>query len=156
MFDREDYCTTGDSAVLTVFDTDLNTDPLSVQIINVHVISNSDLVGIDMILTEETIDSNYFTSTATGMDLTFDKINSLEPLGIIKIADGDLVAVSYMDASPAVTRTDVAHWWDTTAPCLVTPTPPPVSTLSGSNRGLFILILGFIILLSSGVMKISI
>lgn len=147
MFDKEDYCTTSDSAVITVFDIDLNTNPATQQTVKVHVISNSDLVGIDMTLTEETVDSDIFTSTATGMDLTFDLINSLELLGILKIADGDLVAVTYLDTSPPANRTDVAHWWGSTGPCLVTPTAPPITIMSGHGKGVFILLLGSVMLI---------
>ncbi|OGL46394.1 MAG: hypothetical protein A2161_03130 [Candidatus Schekmanbacteria bacterium RBG_13_48_7] len=142
MFDRENYCTTTDSAIITVFDTDLDTDPSSQQTVSVRVISNSDLIGINMVLTEATIHSDYFTSSATGIDLSFDLSSSLEPLGIIKVKDGDLLAVTYRDIAPVITRSDTAHWWNSAAPCATTPILTPLNALSSSNKNILIFFLG--------------
>jgi hypothetical protein len=147
MFDKDDYCTTSDSAIITVFDSDLNIDPSTQQTVIVHVISNSDLIGIDMTLKEITVDSDYFTSDANGMNLTFDLSNSLEFLGILKVADSDIIAVTYMDVYPSASRSDTAHWWDTTAPCLSTPTPVPVDTVSRLNLCVIFCIMAFMLLM---------
>jgi len=129
-----------------LYDTHLNVDPLSQETVPVVVTSDSDVAGIKMTLTEISVDSDSFTSTATGLDLTFDLISSSEPLGRVQVADGDIVTVTYQDFKPVVARSDTATWWISPGPCSLTPTPSDVSSITGSKKIFILMILGLVLM----------
>ena len=105
--DREFY-TPSDTAVVTLRDPDLNTDPQSSQTVNVRIISTSDAAGISLTLKETDVDSGIFTSTSFGRDLRFTSGNSDDVNELIRAADGDTVTVIYNDVAPELKRTATA------------------------------------------------
>ncbi|MEI6607407.1 MAG: chitobiase/beta-hexosaminidase C-terminal domain-containing protein [Verrucomicrobiota bacterium] len=103
--DSDVYDTVNDSAVVSVYDPDLNTNPATAQTVIVQVSSETDALGISLVLTETGPNTGVFTSTATGLDLAFTFAASDESNARLRVREGDVLSATYIDALPAGTRT---------------------------------------------------
>ena len=107
-FDRDVYAGTNDVAALTVVDADLNTSTATVQTVHVLVVSDSDAVGIDLVLSETGPNTGWFKTAAAGTALRFSFDASDDAADTLRVAEGDTIRVFYQDALPAGVRTDSA------------------------------------------------
>lgn len=123
--DSPDYFTEGDTAEILVLDPDLNTNPSMAESYDVYVSSDTIYpTTIPMTVTEISIDSEYFTTSAAGTDLGFTTGPSV-PYSEIQISDGDEITVMYDNATPPGQRTDSSVWHSAIPP---TETPFPTTT----------------------------
>jgi len=125
-FDRKYYNLTKDdeTAVITLTDMALNTDPNSAQTLDINVASDSDAEGITLSLAETGIDTGIFTSTAFGKDLGFTFQDSDDENKLIRVADsGGTVTALFTDQVSEVSRMDQA----------IADASPPVTTLVPSG-----------------------
>ena len=114
-FDRDAYAgTTNETANITVWDTDLNTNDSVAETVGVLVRSDSDPGGIHVTLRETSTNSGLFTAAAAGMALGFSFDASDAESTVIHVREGDLLLVEYEDALPAGLRIDNARFgeWD--------------------------------------------
>ena len=120
-FDRKYYNLTknDETAVITLTDMALNTDPNSAQAVDINVASDSDAAGITLSLAETGIDTGIFTSTAFGKNLGFTFQDSDDENKLIRVADGDTVTALFTDQVSEVSRMDQA----------IADASPPVTTL---------------------------
>lgn len=107
-FDRDHYDSPAETAVLTLTDTDLDTDPATAETVPVQVASTTDPTGIRLILTETGPHTGVFTSTASGLDLAFTFAASDEAGARLQVREGDTLTATYADALPAGTRSATA------------------------------------------------
>ena len=87
-----DYYSCSDSVGLTVTDIDLNLDSGAVDTVSVEVTSTTEAIAEMVLLTETGADTSRFTgsiATATGSPISD---------GVLQLADGDLITVTYLDA----------------------------------------------------------
>ena len=106
-FDRTFYSNITETASVTLWDPDLNTDPTSVQTVLVWVTSDSDANGIAVLLTETSANSPWFTTLSP---LVFSFTNSNQATCTILVREGDHIYVQYNDALPAGIRTATAQF----------------------------------------------
>ncbi len=97
--DANDYYGLGAVAIITVIDWTLNQNPFINETVNVTVNSSSDVIGINVTLTEIGWNSSIFRG-----NFTFSNIVSNDSLEIIKIEDGGTVMVTYNNSK------DTAIW----------------------------------------------
>jgi hypothetical protein len=107
-FDANYYGAVTNTAVVTVSDADMNTDPNQVETLQVIVTSDSDTNGFALTLTETGIDTGVFTSSATGTNLTFTFGPSDAGLKQLHVTEGDALRAIYNDTLPAGQRTAMA------------------------------------------------
>ena len=123
-FDRP-YYSLSNQAVVTVQDSDLNTDTQTVQTASVRITSDSDAWGFNLTLTETGTNTDVFTSAARGTNLCFTTGDSDTNRFRIKAKAGDRVWVRYQDLLPQeLARTNSAlvdsdidqdslpDWWE--------------------------------------------
>lgn len=122
-FDRDDYYTDSDSAIVSVIDWDRNTDPMSQETFDVTITSDTDPTGISMTLTEANENSGGFSSSATGIDLSFSTSGSDDINEIIHVTDWDTVTLTYDDPQPTQTSYDLSIWHSGAQPPTATPVP---------------------------------
>lgn len=108
-FDSAEYFPLNATAVITLADGDLDTTS-NPDTTNVTVRSTSDGTGFSMTLKETGKNTGIFTSQAQGMNLGVTNGASDGTNKLIKVAAGDMIMVSYADASPSGTRTTTALW----------------------------------------------
>ncbi|MFH1147276.1 MAG: right-handed parallel beta-helix repeat-containing protein [Pseudomonadota bacterium] len=104
------------NAVITVKDVDLNTDPTTLQSINVQVFSQSDPEGITLTIRETDFDSGIFTSTSFGKDLGFTSEASDDAAELLHVCQSDTIFVLYKDDAPLLIRLDYASVGDVVPP----------------------------------------
>ena len=78
-----------DTAMISVIDLDLNDDPGSAQTVLISIVSDSDLTGEDLLLTETGPDTNIFENSII-------LSASIGP-SILTISDGDTITATYED-----------------------------------------------------------
>lgn len=122
-FDKEYYNSSNDTAVITLKNKNLNTDPASIQDVSVKVISDSDTTGITINLSETGPDSGIFTSTAFGKELGFTLEDSDDVNKLIRVADGVVVNTNYEGVDSSATMPAEA----------MIDTSPPETTLTPSD-----------------------
>jgi len=111
----DSYSGTASRAVITLADSDLNSDPSSKQSVIVKVTSTVDGTGINFTLLETSENSGVFTSEANGINLGFTQSVSVD-YEKIKISDGAIITVSYTDPYFGLCF-DTAAW--ITAPVII-------------------------------------
>ena len=108
-FNTNYYATISESAVLTVWDADLNTNATQAETVWVQVGSDSDTNGFALLLTEIGDDTGIFSSAATGTNLSFTFGTSQPQLARLLVREGDTVWAIYGDALPAGQRVATAQ-----------------------------------------------
>lgn len=108
-FNTNYYAAVGESAVVTVWDADLNTNATQAETVWVQVGSGSDTNGFALLLTETGNDTGIFSSTATGTNLSFTFGPSQPQLARLRVSEGDTVWAIYGDALPAGQRVATAQ-----------------------------------------------
>ena len=111
-----------DEATITLNSAVLNTDPGTIQNVDVTAVSDSDTSGITITLTETDIDTAVFTTAASGTQLGFSLDASNDANNLIKVADGDTITITFTDSSMQ-SMIDKA----------VIDTSPPVTTFQSSG-----------------------
>lgn len=92
--DKKSYGGYGTRPVVTLYDNDLNLDPLLMEEININAASASDSAGITVKLTESKPDSGVFTGSFGLIQNASDDINKK-----LKVAYNDSITVTYNDSS---------------------------------------------------------
>ncbi len=85
----------GDSPVISLNDPEANVDPNEVNTIQVNVSSSSDKAGILITLTETGVNTGVFRGA-----FSFTSGDSSSPTGLIKVAAGDNIGISYEGSHP--------------------------------------------------------
>lgn len=119
-FDADFYYGNSAEAEITARDPAANEDPTAIDEIVARVTSDSDPVGIDVELREEVAGFPVFK---TARRLRFSQLASDPAEGIIKVANGDTVRVTYCPRECRTPYVDTAVWLSLEA--TVTPTPLP-------------------------------
>ena len=109
-FNTNYYAAVSETAVVTVWDMDLNTNASTQQTVLIQVASASDTNGFWLRLRETGVDTGIFSSDANGTNLTFTFAPSDPVLRQLQVAEGDSVWAVYSDALPAGQRVDVAQF----------------------------------------------
>ena len=109
-FNTNYFAAVGETAVVTVWDADLNTNASTLQAVWVQVASDSDTNGLPLLLQETGPDTGVFTSAANGTNLSF-TFGATDPLlRRLQVKEGDAVQAVYADALPAGQRVAVAQF----------------------------------------------
>jgi hypothetical protein len=129
-FDAEHYYGNHAEARISARDPAANINPTEVDTITVRVTSTSDPAGIELVLEEERAGFPIFTSSRA---LRFSQFASNQSQGVIRVADRDIVTVSYCPRDCKDPYTDSAQWHLLEATITPTPLPtwsgpPPTST----------------------------
>lgn len=95
-----------DPAILTLNESFLNTDGLTIESITATVLSTSDNQGVTIILTETDVDTGIFTSTAHPLQFTTQSTNPIQYL--LHIDEGDQIYANVSYEITSVTRFDSA------------------------------------------------
>jgi len=113
-FDKSLYTGVTETAVITVWDRDLNGDTGAVETVEVRVWSDTDAAGITMTLAETSVNTDRFTSVGFGTNLSFTFGPSDDATESLQVREGDTLRVSYDDLLPAGQRLDYAQFalWD--------------------------------------------
>lgn len=127
--DRSAYACTA-MAALRVIDCDLNTDPNSVETVNVTVTSTSEPAGEVVVLTETGAQTAVFTGAVP--------FSTTDGAGVLWVADGDTVTAEYLDADDGqggqnVLVTDTATM-DCVAPAISNVATTDISSSSAKVR----------------------
>jgi hypothetical protein len=96
-----------DPAILTLNESTLNTDELTIESITATVKSASDTQGLTIVLTETDINTGIFTSSANPLKFTSQMTDAINYA--LHVNDGDQVIASLTNAITTVTRTDTAY-----------------------------------------------
>lgn len=125
-FDRSNYWTEGDVAVLIVRDTLANDSATQIESVPVEVISETDTLGITLMLDETDPNSGVFSSAVANQNLYFctSCFSSNPDEGILHVSDGDTLTAYYRD--PLGYWLDTAVWHSGPAG---TATPTPTATV---------------------------
>jgi len=123
-FDQDNYYGNKAEAVITARDPGASQDPFQREAIEVRVTSSSDPTGIPVVLREQTTGFSLFK---TEQPLRFSQTASSAAQGVIKVANRDVVTVSYCPRSCATPYADTATWYQLE----VTVTPTPLPTWAG-------------------------
>jgi hypothetical protein len=129
-FDQDNYYGDEARALITARDPAANLDPVAYDEVVVRVTSTSDPVGFDVVLREE---APSFPIFASDPPLRFSTMASDPASGVIKVANRDVVTVSYCPRDCKTPYVDTATWYQIVA--TITPTalptyggPPPTPT----------------------------
>jgi hypothetical protein len=87
------------TATLRVVDCDLNTDDLVIDTVSVVVTSTTESAGETVILTETSAESATFDASLP--------LSEIDGTGILQIAEGDTVTLTYIDADDGLGGTNV-------------------------------------------------
>ena len=123
VFNKHTYNTERDQGILTVFDSNRNTNPLTKQKVVIGV--SSTLGGLQFVLDETGPNTGIFDTTASGKSLRFSTSINDNDRGMLLVFDGDSLVVGYGDNSPPGGSNDFAMWFDSLPP---TPTRTPTAT----------------------------
>lgn len=123
-FDQDVYYGQEAVAVITARDPAANRDPTQRETIAVRVRSDSDPVGMDVVLREE---GQGFPLFRSERPVRFSTVASNPALGILKVNNRDTITVGYCPRNCASPYTDTAQWYQLNA----TITPTSLPTWSG-------------------------
>lgn len=121
-FNKGTYYSERDQAVLTLFDSNLNSNPDTPQFARVGV--GSTFGGVTLTLEETGPNTGVFDTATSGLNLRFSTTLNDSSQGILQVFDGELIWMSYGDASPPGGSSNNALWFDRPPPT-PSPTPPP-------------------------------
>jgi subtilase family protein/Big-like domain-containing protein/purple acid phosphatase-like protein len=111
------------TATMTVIDCDLNTNDSVVETVQVNIRSTTEPVGESVTLTETGPQTAAFRGT-----INLATVNSL---GVLQVANGDTVTLTYIDANNGQGGTNVTVTATATVDCA----PPVISNVQTSNIG---------------------
>ncbi len=123
-FDQDVYYGQGAEAYLTARDPAANEDPTQRDTLTVRVTSDSDPMGIDVVLREEALGFPLFKSERP---VRFSTVASNPAQGVLKVNNRDTLTVSYCPRNCGSPYTDTAQWYQLNA----TITPTSLPTWSG-------------------------
>ncbi|HEX71834.1 MAG TPA: hypothetical protein ENN65_00745, partial [Candidatus Hydrogenedentes bacterium] len=112
-----------DTAVITVSDTDLNTNPGTEQTVTVSIASTSEPGGESVLLTETGPDTSIFSGSIA--------LNTTDAPGVLLVADGDAVTATYIDADDGAGGINVPVTANATVDCQ----PPLISGVAITDIG---------------------
>ena len=119
-FDQDNYYGNNAAGEITARDPAASADPFQIETIVVHVTSTSDPQGIDIVLTEDATGASIFKTTRS---LRFSQVKSDAATNTIKVANRDVVTVTYCPRNCQTPYIDTATWYQIEA--TITPTPLP-------------------------------
>ncbi|MBS1253686.1 MAG: hypothetical protein MAG451_02739 [Anaerolineales bacterium] len=129
-FDRDQYWSVDDEAVLMVLDPNANQDPAQQERVPVYVSSGTDSRGITLFVRETDTDTGIFSSAVADHNLYFcwlcQESNGDE--GMLKVSDGDELTVFYSDPVHPDCCSDTARWYLSQVSATATPTVTPTTT----------------------------
>lgn len=125
-FDRTHYWTEADEAVLIVRDPAADANPTQIESVPVEVVSDTDGIGITLMLDETEPHSGVFSSASANQNVYFctSCFSSNPDEGILRVSDGDTLTACYRDPFNFDCWLDTAQWHSALAG---TPTPTATS-----------------------------
>ncbi len=120
MLDRTEYACESTAQVL-VNDCGLNTDDLAIETVAVTIVSDAELAGETLVLTESAPDSAEFLGT---IDLS-----TTDAAGTLLVAHGNVVTVTYIDADDGEGNYDVVVTETAVVDCL----PPVIGNIQAAD-----------------------
>lgn len=117
VFDRPYYRTTADSAVLTLWDPEANSNQSIPNVVSVTVRSRSDETGFTMSLVETGPNSGIFSSASAGSShLYFSEEASSPSAFTLLVRNNDWIEVSYYQSFTTLTHTNRSVYYDYSVP----------------------------------------